>query len=214
MAEKESCDGCIYWRGPKRNNPVRRDAEYFCHWALDNAPFVRTSDPECRGLQPGRRCKYYRTKEEEVIMLGKKIDDTKALELYNSGMHDYAMADCLGVTHGTISAWRKRHGLGPNVTNGRKPVLHTTACLQKPTPQPPERVSPPADIQNPARSVGQGQRAQPHDPQAEQEDTPLRQRISDLVEDLDHMLKTTDLLVEHLQEAIRLIEKLTPKQKL
>ena len=43
-----------------------------------------------------------------------KLDELRAMELYNDGMNDLEMAECLGVSATTVTQWRGRMRLGPN----------------------------------------------------------------------------------------------------
>jgi uncharacterized protein YjcR len=50
-----------------------------------------------------------------------KIDEVRAMELYQMGMNDAEMAKKLEVSTCTVSNWRKRHSLRANYLISRKP---------------------------------------------------------------------------------------------
>ena len=89
-------------------------------------------------------------------MGGVRFDENRAEELYNDGLCDHDIAECLGIGKSTVADWRRRNGLAchrapPGYIKGKK-----RSQIQESEEVPPEPTEPPEPVtaeQPPAEEV-------------------------------------------------------------
>ena len=83
-------------------------------------------DGRCPGYEPGERAKASPKRHDNPPNTprrgGKpmKYDGAQLLALYLAGLSDPAIGEQIGAPPRSVCAWRKRHGLAPNVPPGRR----------------------------------------------------------------------------------------------
>lgn len=89
------------------------DCRFYCPHTK-TCDYLLTTD-KCRPCPPGKGCT---AKEPAIKQKGNRIkwDPAKAMEFYQQGLSDRAIAREVGVTSFTIGWWRKRNNLPANHT--------------------------------------------------------------------------------------------------
>ena len=105
-------------------------------------------------------------------MGGVRFDENRAEELYNDGLCDHDIAECLGISGSTVADWRRRNGLAchrapPGYIKEKKKSAETEDAPE-PEPEPAEPPEPAAQeeprrmsIEGLLRVAGQMQQAFP-----------------------------------------------------
>lgn len=92
-------------------------------------------------------------------MGGVSFDENRAEELYNDGLCDHDIAECLGISRSTVADWRRRNGLEchrapPGYIKGKKrEEIPEPEDAPEPEPEPTEPPEPAAQEEPPRMSI-------------------------------------------------------------
>ena len=125
---KLECAKCRYY-GPLTSDA---DGEKCCNYSWITGHCRTTLPPRedglCPGYEAGPRAKANPKRHENPIRKqppgGRpmKYDGKQMLALYREGLSDPEIGDQVGAPARSVCAWRQRHGLPANVTQGGKKV--------------------------------------------------------------------------------------------